>query len=332
MGRKCCIPGCLTNSKVSGSCFRFPSDEKRKEEWKAAIPRKNPFNTDYAGVCMLHFERKFITTHNDRGVILPKPRLTKYAIPTIFNFAVDGIPDMFCYDPEIIKKTDEENEDRIQDFENLKNNYASHILHNGWFTTVCEGYITFYKLKLRAGNNLIVQISVTVDSDLNVKSFNENELIDNAFYQDILPRHRHLTLFSQLQQIIVKCDSDIKSTKHKASTYMQQALNNITTAISLIENDDDFEYTNCLQLIQDQLVQLTTNRRKYTMNTYLNAYTIFLQSSKAYDLIRDSKMLILPHPVQLRRIENYQDVNPNNKSSNLNYIKKVVANLSQREK
>lgn len=333
MGRKCCVPACGTNSNLSGSIFRFPSDEKRKNEWKKAIPRDDSFNTDHAGVCILHFKKKFIVTHNDRGLPMAKPRLTKDALPTIFNFTVDGIPDMFVYDPEIIKETDERNEDLIRDFQNLKTKYSSHISQIGWLTTVSEHCITFYKVKMKADKSLIVQINVTVDNDLCVKSFSENELIENSFYVDILPPHRHVTLFSQLQQILVRCDSDIKPVKQdEVLKYMRQALSNITAAIYLIENDDEFEYTNCVKFIQDQLVQLTSNRRKYATNTFLNAFTVFLQSSKTYDLIRDSKMLILPNPVHLRRISNYQDLNPNNKSSNLNYIKKVVANLQEREK
>jgi len=105
-------------------------------------------------------------------------------------------------------------------------------------------------------------------------------LVDNAFYEDILPKHRHVTLFSQVQQIIAKFDCDVIPTKAEFSTYLRQALSNVTSVISLIENDDDFEYTNCVKLIQDQLVQLTSKQRKYTMNTYLNAFTIFHQSSK----------------------------------------------------
>ena len=120
--------------------------------------------------------------------------------------------------------------------------------------------------------------------------------------------------------------------QNKNHQFLEHPLNNVKSALSVIETQDNFEYTNCVKTIHDQLVQLTSKRRKYDMNTLLNAYTIYIQSSKTYDLIRDSKMLILPDPVHLRRIANYQDLNPNKKSSNLNYIRKVAANLNEQEK
>lgn len=160
----------------------------------------------------------------------------------------------------------------------------------------------------------------------------DNGLINVEGYGDLLLQHGHVTLFTQLNQILVKLGSEIQPAKQDIVILFKQALNNVTSALSVIETQDDFEYVNCVKMIQDQLVQLTSKRRKYNMNTLLNAYTIFIQSSKTYDLIRDSSILILPHPVHLRRIANYQDLNPNNKSSNLNYIKTVAANLPEQEK
>jgi len=73
---------------MPGSCFRFPSDEvrKRKNHWKKAVSRDYPINTNNAGVCILHFQRKFIITHNERGVPLAKPMLTKNALPSTFSY------------------------------------------------------------------------------------------------------------------------------------------------------------------------------------------------------------------------------------------------------
>ena len=102
-----CVPWCTTNStsKTVGSCFRFPCDERRRDEWIKAIPRDD---TIYSGVCISHFEKKFIVSHNKLGLPLETPRLTKDAVPSIFNFAVNGIPDMFTYDPVLIEEIDDE--------------------------------------------------------------------------------------------------------------------------------------------------------------------------------------------------------------------------------
>lgn len=162
MVRKCCVPWCTTNfsAKTAGSCFRFPSDEQRREEWIKAIPRDDAFNTNHSGVCILHFERKFIVTRSKLGLLLKTPRLTNLALPTVFNFAVNGIPDMFTYDPEVIEKIDDGNNDLIRNFANLKDNYSNHISVQGWLTTASETHLTFYKLKRKPDNNLIVELYV----------------------------------------------------------------------------------------------------------------------------------------------------------------------------
>ena len=95
MGKSCCVTECKSNYEhVKGkyvSCFKIPECEERKKLWLRKIPRDfNP--TKNNGVCILHFEEKFIVrvdeVKRDDGSILRVPRerlkLTNDAYPTIF--------------------------------------------------------------------------------------------------------------------------------------------------------------------------------------------------------------------------------------------------------
>lgn len=63
MPRSCCIPNCKSNYYSNEGyvpLFTFPSDENKLALWKKKIPRKDYNVTKNMGVCIKHFEKKFI--------------------------------------------------------------------------------------------------------------------------------------------------------------------------------------------------------------------------------------------------------------------------------
>lgn len=93
MPQFCCIPLCKSNSKDSRymPTFKFPNDDRRRQQWLDAIPRDNFVPSTYSGVCIKHFEERFIERdarvyHNDSTLLLAPykyPRLKRDAFPTI---------------------------------------------------------------------------------------------------------------------------------------------------------------------------------------------------------------------------------------------------------
>lgn len=98
MPRRCVVPGCKSNYDTSlktepaVSTFTFPKSEERKKCWLRAIPRKCWTPTSSSAVCIKHFDKKHVITHqiykNSEGkvqeLLLERPRLTDDAIPSIF--------------------------------------------------------------------------------------------------------------------------------------------------------------------------------------------------------------------------------------------------------
>lgn len=150
--------------------------------------------------------------------------------------------------------------------------------------------------------------------------------------KEVIPRRQRLNLFSELNKILDKCDSlgDIETNDDKATVkmYLKYALDNITEAKRFIENISDFKYVNCVNILHDQLIQLTENRRRYSVNTILCAYTMYIQSPKTYELIREYAILLLPSKQTLQTLARFQDVDPSSKSSTMSYLKKIFSNLT----
>ena len=70
MVNKCCVPGCKSNNvslnknvpHVRVTMFRFPKNEKLKEEWLRKIPREVAI-TNNTVVCIKHFHEDDILLH-----------------------------------------------------------------------------------------------------------------------------------------------------------------------------------------------------------------------------------------------------------------------------
>lgn len=100
MPATCSIPGCKVNAANGPKLhmFGFPSDEARRRQWIAAIPRKNFEPTKHSKVCELHFIKDHIIcsisqTDSKTGQIisapLTYPRLHKDATPSLFPSCPD---------------------------------------------------------------------------------------------------------------------------------------------------------------------------------------------------------------------------------------------------
>lgn len=283
-----------------------------------------------SGVCILHFEGKFIKVTKENGVPLERARLTKDAIPTIFNYDEHGISDMFCYNNDI-------NSDLIHSFDNFKSGFEANIETKDWIFRTTEFAVTLYKLRSEKKGNLVVQFTVNISRELNVEVFHENTSMCNDFYADVIPKRQHIVLFSELNKIIEKCkklgDSELGDENAAIRKLLNNALSNIADVKEYIENnsDSDFEYAKCVDMIHDQLklVQCTKNRRRYSVNAILCGYIIYTQSSKTF---LDSGMLILPSVSTLENISRYQNVDPLDSASNMNYMKIIERNLTDEEK
>ncbi|XP_077489740.1 uncharacterized protein LOC144100769 isoform X1 [Amblyomma americanum] len=99
MPNSCCVTGCRSGGKSNDekvSLFRFPSDPKRREQWKCALFRGQvggfSLGSPHVRVCEKHFDPADIVRHDERivnGDIVTlwrtKPKLNPDAVPKPSN-------------------------------------------------------------------------------------------------------------------------------------------------------------------------------------------------------------------------------------------------------
>lgn len=153
--------------------------------------------------------------------------------------------------------------------------------------------------------------TIHVDGDLKVKIFHKNDLFDEKWHKDVIRNGFKLTSFSQLSKLIARCEDPTNNEKfHSINYILKSVVNTLISAKTFIDEFEvDFEYQNVLDVVIDQIVLMTTKKRKCSINTILCAYMFYLQSCSSYEIIRNKKILILPHKSVLIKLASHQDIN-----------------------
>lgn len=318
MGKICCLCMCSQRKKATKiGMFSFPKCLEMRRKWIDQIPTKDLDDLDNKYVCELHFEEHQII----RG---QRTLLLSQVYPTIFFYKdeietnVDIEIDGECVNPDVV----------IGDFNILVEQFERQVTLN---------FLCVYKIVFSESEHEhkpSIEVSIIIKDDLAVEVFYKNQLIDESFYRDVIPINLKLTLFSQINKLILRCEEQEKLQKFvTVRVLLQVALKAIVELQSfIIDSQIDFEYDNVIELIRDQLQLMLMKKRKFSMFSLLFAFTIHLQSSSCYQLIRNELMLILPHRDTLMKLSRHQDVNVQNDNSNLSYLKKIVSNLTEQEK
>lgn len=223
MVNKCCVPGCTYNRGLR-ACFEFPSDKELREIWLNKIPRLDSFNTHYVGVCILHFEQKFIETAFKSGKPLTEPRLTRNAIPTIFNTNTDVIPVISV------------NIDRIRNFHHFKEDFQRFIDLKQWSVACDDFSVSLYKLKRSIDGNLTMSHEIIVNDGMKIKIFDEEVEMDMEYFKETINLEKSLFLFSDLQRIIEKLDALKDGSNANVIQEIKQLLKRVEHNVSKARN------------------------------------------------------------------------------------------------
>lgn len=154
-------------------------------------------------------------------------------------------------------------------------------------------------------------------------------MLKHDYVRDIVPKSFIVSQWSQINKIVKLFDNDTEDEEASITSCLERALENLISIKDLVGDQPEFEYKNVVDVIADQIVQMLRHgkNRKYSNNTILIAYMIYLQSSKAYEIIRYKNILILPHTSTLKKITVCQDIGADNFESNNKYLKKIIANI-----
>lgn len=200
---QCCVPHCLKSNSSSTdaqkSCFKFPVNKSLKDEWLRNIPVTKI--NQRTGVCILHFEERFIKRSNDNPL---KGRLVNGAVPTIHlkdesENEADAQPNVITEHVVIELDTN-----AIESFETLKAGLESLIQLDDWKVAYSETDLHIYKLMVERDGNLRIETSINIDSDLVLKIFHLDKAIGMKFSKHTVHRSLKLKGWSHLQKLLDK--------------------------------------------------------------------------------------------------------------------------------
>lgn len=168
-----------------------------------------------------------------------------------------------------------------------------------------------------------------------------NELKIRVYHNKVLQSNSEIgvdqyyivKLFSQISFIMEKYNSLNQLTSTNFNVYIEKAMSAVENALDVINsNEIEFKYTSQLSFINGQLKLIHSKKKKYTMDDFFMAMTIFMYSPSCYNVIRDNGFVILPHESTIYKLKAVQNIGANSVQSNENYFSNISSNLEEHEK
>lgn len=85
-----------------------------------------------------------------------------------------------------------------------------------------------------------------------------------------------------------------------------------------------------LQFLSDQFALMFLKKKKYTFNTIIHAFLIYMMSIKCYNAIRNN-ILTLPHTRYLQKISSSFFISPQTDKENINFEKQIFNCTTEEE-
>lgn len=273
-------------------------------------------------VCATHFEEHFIIredsiTRPDGTVITAKrgtPTLTKDAYPTLFpnqpQYMSKKAPPARV-NPQVRKEKvlvrDElqfrewmEN-DMINSYGEFCDNFVAKV-SKGWLFVTTDGFVSF--LKICCNDQPKITTSFKVMKDLKVQIWYENIELDSRKFKWLLGSENKCDRWSKFENLI----SHMSSYSESAISNVDKLSHCIKVIKEILENDSESEYdthskSGVLWFCGEQLCMFCKDNMRYSCDFLVWAYSLYLSSPSLYTDLRDSKVIILPHPNYLRKFD-----------------------------
>lgn len=297
MGRKCCVPNCLSNydaalktGAAATSTFQFPNDPALYNRWLQAIRRPNWVPSKRSSVCMHHFKPDDIMRYDKPAKLQPG------AVPCLFGesilqgrsavrpkrgrrrkdqqFTEKGTKtENVGSDVSPIFAADHVIGDCILNFENFKRYVREKLQHSEWMILERAHVVHLFYLDDSDDQRPIrIDNSIKVFSDLNIKFYSREEEQSDKQLRWILGMDNKLMRWSQLITIVDKYGDasryasqiDTNDQQHSelacgpSSNLIGKHLDNMAEEES-IENKDAADDTKNQSTAHDESEQADTN-------------------------------------------------------------------------
>ncbi|GBM88223.1 hypothetical protein AVEN_206343-1 [Araneus ventricosus] len=292
--------------------------QREKKQWVKSINRANFIPSSTAVVCIQHFSSQFIIKEDrivrDDGSELVVPRkiwkLTNDAYPSIFP----NQPSYLSHEPCTSKKSpseritalklrDEQNfaewctNDTVNSFEIFQETYAKK-LGDGWLNIRTDNFVLCYRLDINQCPSIVV--SMKIYKDLTVEIWHDSVLLKTKSYHFILGEHNKCDQWTKFDSLLSWLAA-FKPNDVKPNEKIENAIHLIKDAYS---QQDDSDKTLFFSVIIEQLKLTLSSKHIYSTEFLLLAAKFYFCYPAAYSFIRSSKILILPHPVYIKKLSN----------------------------
>ncbi|VEN47666.1 unnamed protein product [Callosobruchus maculatus] len=336
MPPKCVVPGCTSNyaSNKEGyiTVFKFPRDEHLKQKWVKSIPRKD---------CDVYT----VKDNNLKTVPRISPILKDNVEPTIFP----GLPKYLSSqknsvrrNPDIrkdfiVKRQEDQQEewlesDLILNFSSLYENFQSKLsMHlKKWKWQQETGCIYFY-LVVFDHDDPDIRCSIKILESMKVEVRINHNLLVKDDLSWILPLSLQISRWSQIENILARYSED-----HSESLSLNATLNNFNSIVQILKNklmqNDENEKVEQIDFLAEQFNILFSNHNRFSVYLILKSFLLYVHSKKVYSIVRENKLLTLPHPKYLTKLCGSLKIAPDSTSENKHYIKTISEGLSDLEK
>jgi hypothetical protein len=349
-------------------CFKFPSDPPRKQLWLRAIPRSDWTPSNRSCVCVKHFHEDdliWIEKYKNKDgdwceYRREKPVLSENAVPRLFP----NLPSYLSNNKKTPKRKNPE-ERREDEANRIKKRLEDEEIRLakenevGDFTSFCRNLtskIDCSKLSIFKNEECCIvynidtskapkiSFSIRVNRDLSVEVHNNGGIIPNTNIAcekstgPVLP-NSILQRWSQFVELIKFCKNlqNLRSDKNTLIKIVDTAFDDLINILEKEQDENSFLVKNkdplkILKNLRDQFTLVFLNKPKYTVETVLRAFLIYMQSVKCYNSIRLNNILCLPHPRYLEKVSASFNVSATNESGTKNLFKHLVKDLTEDQK
>ncbi|GBN64872.1 hypothetical protein AVEN_38805-1 [Araneus ventricosus] len=325
---KCSVTPCRGNYYESNqvAVFSFPNDERLRERWLHAIPKKDFNITKNSKVCEEHFKDSEVllnsTFSNEKtgetiSAPMKRPKLKENAVPSIFP----GCPSCMS-SASAIRESPSEKRQRLEqvqiylavreslnskreyelktmftNFAEFQNCIKGHSFSSFWIVVEKNENMLFLNLSLK-DDIPSIKYAVTVSNDL---------MLITSFMGERISKYEKVILpikVNNLNEIFDILDYFEKGTIVESESSLNDKIHVIESVIKnaedIFNNKNKFFFEFFLE--QLHLLKCKPERNRYSPNMLVFASLLFHMSPQAYKFLRIFHYMILSDPNTILKI------------------------------
>lgn len=161
---------------------------------------------------------------------------------------------------------------------------------------VLQSNENFLMLRYIDSKNVISDVlaTISIDKSLDVSVYIKKCKIEKS---ELPYKKEKLTSFKALGNLMIFLEEQV-------TEVAEPQIDNIDLAVKLLMQHNDYDNSSYLKFIVEQLNLLKEPKegRRFCDNTMLFASTLYLHSLSAYNIVRESGLLLMPHPRNVEKL------------------------------